>query len=69
MKGRLRTYAIASPNRLHASAISIAYNNDSDALVATVVMNDAQPDVVEPAVIDFLNGKTMLHWVTVTLGL
>src|ERR1700687_600189 len=54
MKGRLRTYAIASPNRPHASAISIAYNNDSDALVATVVMNDAQPDVVEPAIMAFL---------------
>jgi hypothetical protein len=69
MKGRLRTYAIASPNRPHASAISIAYNNDSNALVATVVMNDAQPDAVAPAIIAFLNGKTMLHWVTVTLGL
>src|ERR1700730_8636073 len=35
MKGRLRTYAIASPTRSRTNAISIAYNNDSDALVAT----------------------------------
>jgi len=67
MKGRLPSYAIA--NRPRASAISIAYNNDSDALVATVVINDARPDAVEPAVIEFLNGQTMPHWVTVTLGL
>jgi hypothetical protein len=69
MKGRLRTYAIASPSRPRTTAISIAYNNDSDALVATVILNDAQPNAVEPAVIEFLNGKTMLRWVAITLGL
>jgi hypothetical protein len=69
MKGRLRAYSITGPTRQHASAISIAYNNDSDALVATVILNDAQPSAVEPAVIEFLNGRTMLHWVRVALGL
>ena len=69
MKGRLRAYAIASLSRPRTTAISIAYNNDSDALVATVILNDAQPNAVEPAVIEFLNGKTMLRWVTITLGL
>jgi hypothetical protein len=68
MKGRLRTYAIASPSR-PASAISIAYNNNSDALVATILLNDAQLNAVEPAIIDFLNGKEMLGWVKNTLGL
>jgi hypothetical protein len=69
MKGRLRAYAIANPNRSRASALSIAYNNNSDALVATVILNDAQPNAVEPAVIEFLNEKTMLRWVTMALGL
>lgn len=69
MKGRIRAYAIANPNRSRASAISIAYNNNSDALVATVILNDAPPNAVEPAVIEFLNEKTMLRWVAITLGL
>ena len=69
MKGRIRAYTIAGPNRTRTSAISIAYNNNSDALVATVILNDAQPNVVEPAVIEFLNEKTMLRWVAITLGL
>jgi hypothetical protein len=68
MKGRLRTYAIANPARSRTTAISVAYNNDSDALVATVVANDAQP-AIEPLVIDFLNGELMRRWVTTTLGL
>ena len=57
MKGRLRAYTIASPNRPPASAISIAYNNNSDALVATVLLNDVPLDAVEPAIIAFLSGK------------
>jgi hypothetical protein len=69
MKGRLRAYAIAGPNRPPSTAISIAYNNESDALVATVVVNDAQPAAVEPLVIDFLNGEVVRRWVTTTLGL
>jgi hypothetical protein len=69
MKGRLRTYAIASPNHSRTTAVSIAYNNDSDALVATIVVNDAQPTAVEPVVIEFLNGEVMRRWVTNTLGL
>lgn len=66
MKGRLRSYAVA---RSRTTAMAIAYNNDSDALVATVVVNDAQPAAVEPAVIAFLSGDVMRRWVTKTLGL
>lgn len=68
MTGRLRTYAIAGSDR-SASAISIAYNNNSDALVATVLLDHAQPAAVEPAVMAFLGGQDMLRWVKVTLGL
>jgi hypothetical protein len=69
MKGRIRAYAIASPSRSRATAISIAFNNNSDALVATVVLKDVQPTAVEPAVIEFLNGKVVRRWVTIMLGL
>jgi len=63
MKGRLRTYAAAGKPR----ALSIAYNNDSDAVVATVVAADAA--VAEPAVIAFLGSERMQAWVKQTLGL
>jgi len=69
MKGRLRAYAAAGLNRPPASAISIAYNNNSDALVATVLLNDVQHNAVEPAIVEFLNGQEMLRWVKTTLGL
>jgi hypothetical protein len=69
MKGRIRAYAFSKPNRSRISAIAIAFNNNSDALVATVVVNDAQPTAVEPVVIEFLNGQTIQRWVMLALGL
>lgn len=65
MKGRLRTYAIAGAR---TTATSIAYNNDSDALVATVVADGAEP-ADEPAIIAFLSGEPMQRWVKKTLSL
>lgn len=67
MSGRLRTYA--APRGGRALAISIAYNNDSDAVVATVIAKDAEAARVAPAVIAFLNGASMQTWVRKTLGL
>jgi hypothetical protein len=69
MKGRLRSYAIANSTRSRTTAISIAFNNNSDALVATVILNDAQPTAGEPAVIEFLNGQIIQRWVRLALGL
>jgi hypothetical protein len=69
MKGRIRAYTFAHPNRSRASAITVAFNSNSDALVATVLLKDAQPAAVEPAVIEFLSGKTIQGWVMRTLGL
>ena len=66
-KGRIRAYATASPSR--AYAFSAAFNSGPDALVATVVVSDGRPADVEPAIIQFLNGKTMQRWVKLTLGL
>ena len=69
MKGRIRAYTIADPGHPPASAISIAYNSNSDALVATVLLNGVPPNAVEPAILEFLSGKEMLRWVETTLGL
>ena len=69
MKGRIRAYATASPIRSRTYAFSVAFNNNADALVATVLVNDRQPAGVEPVVIQFLNGETIQRWVTLTLGL
>jgi hypothetical protein len=64
MKGRSRSYAISS-----ASALSVAFNDRCDAIVATVVQGRDRPDAIEPGVLEFLNGKTVLRWAEVTLGL
>jgi hypothetical protein len=68
MKGRIRAYKIARLNRLRRSAITVAFNNDSDALVATVVIYDADPVAAEPVVIEFLNGQAIQRWIMHALG-
>jgi hypothetical protein len=69
MKGRIRPYAIAAPYRARQSALAVAFNDHCDAIVATVVVAHDRPAALEPGVIEFLNGKTILHWAEVTLGL
>jgi hypothetical protein len=69
MKGRSRAYTIANPARSRTTAMSIAYNNESDALVATVVSSAAPVTTIEPVVIAFLNGEVLRRWVKTTLGL
>ena len=69
MKGRIRAYAFSKPYQLRRSAITVAFNNNSDALVATVAVYDARPIAVEPVVIEFLNGQTIQRWVMLALGL
>jgi len=49
--------------------LSIGYNDRCDAIVATAVMPNDRPGDVEPAVIQFLNGPTVMRWAEVTLGL
>ena len=69
MKGRSRSYAIAHPFQSGRSALSVAFNDHCDAVVATVVVTNDQPATIEPGVIEFLNSKTILSWAEVTLGL
>ena len=68
MNGRSRAYALNGRNPLGKTMISVAFNDRCDMVVATAVLND-RPAAIEPGVIEFLNGKTVLHWAEVTLGL
>jgi hypothetical protein len=69
MSGRIRAYETASAIRPQAYAFSVAFNNNDDALVGTVVFKNSQPAAVEPIIIQFLNGQTIQHWVKQTLGM
>ncbi len=69
MKGRLRAYATAGSILSQTYAFSVAFNNNSDALIATVTLKGGPPAAVEPVIIRFLNGETIQRWVTRTLGL
>src|SRR5262245_24506345 len=64
MKGRSRSYTLAG-----ASTLSVAFNDRCDAIVATVLLGPNRPETIEPGVLAFLNGKTVLRWAEVTLGL
>jgi len=69
MKGRSRAYAIADRYRAPNSALSLAFNDRCDAVVATAVVDHDRPGTIEPSVIDFLNSEVIVHWAEVTLGL
>jgi hypothetical protein len=66
MKGRSRSYAISRGGK---SALSLAFNERCDAVVATVAIEGDKPEFIEPHIIEFLNSKNILHWIEVTLGL
>lgn len=69
MKGRSRAYALNAGNPLGKTTISVAFNDRCDMVVATAVLGSTGPMAIEPAVIEFLNTKTVLGWAEVTLGL
>lgn len=69
MKGRSRSYAFSGAARGGKSALSIAFNDRCDAIVATVVVGHDRAELIEPGALEFLNGKTVLRWAEVTLGL
>ena len=69
MKGRSRAFTVGGPQPLGKSALSVGFNDRCDAIVATAVLGHEQPAAIEPAVLEFLNSKTAVHWADVTLGL
>ena len=69
MKGRSRAYTLTARNPPGKTALSVAFNDRCDMVVATVVLPHDRPATIEPRVIDFLNSSTVLRWAEVTLGL
>jgi hypothetical protein len=69
MKGRSRSYAFTGAARSGKTALSIAFNDRCDAIVATVVLGHDRPGALEPGALEFLNSKTVLRWAEVALGL
>jgi hypothetical protein len=69
MKGRSRSYTVTGPFRGGQSALTVAFNDHCDAIVATVVVAHDRPAMIEPSIVEFLNSKTILGWAEVTLGL
>jgi hypothetical protein len=69
MKGRSRSYAVGGRVPSARSALSLAFNDRCDAIVATAVVEGDRPSAVEPAVLEFLNGDLVLRWAESTLGL
>jgi hypothetical protein len=69
MKGRSRAFSVGGAQVAGPSALSVGFNDRCDAIVATAVMGREQTAAIEPAVMEFLNSKTVLRWAEVTLGL
>ncbi|MGE9010583.1 hypothetical protein ACO2JO_18515 [Leptospira interrogans] len=69
MKGRSRAYKLNTPDVAGKTVISVVFNERCDMVAATAVLGHGQPAAIEPSVIEFLNGSTMLRWAEITLGL
>jgi hypothetical protein len=69
MKGRSRAFNSEAGMGARVSALSVGFNDHCDAIVATAVVAPGRAMDIEPAVLDFLNRRTVLHWAEVTLGL
>jgi hypothetical protein len=69
MKGLSRGYAVSGRGAAVKSALSIAFHERCDLVVATAAIGADQPDLQERAVIEFLNSDLVLRWAEETLGL
>ena len=69
MKGRSRAYTLPARSRLGKSAISVAFSDRCDMIVATAVLPHDRPATIEPGVMEFLNSSTVLHWAELALGI
>ena len=69
MKGRSRPYFFVGSFLRQKSALTIAFNDHGDAIVATAVFDHDHDTDVESLVLNFLNDDTVVHWAKKTLGL
>ena len=69
MKGRSRAYKINSRGLSGKTILSVVYNERCDMIAATAVLGQDRPETIEPSVIEFLNGSTVMRWAEIALGL
>jgi hypothetical protein len=69
MDGRSRPYTLNARTPLGKTAISVVFRERCDMIAATAVLGHDRPAAIEPSVIEFLNGSTVMRWAEVTLGL
>jgi hypothetical protein len=69
MKGRSRSYTLAGRNSSGKSAVSIAFNDRCDMVVATALLPYGSPTPIEASVLEFLNSRTVLDWAQLALGI
>jgi hypothetical protein len=60
MKGRSRSYGVTDPAR---RVLSIGFNDRCDVIVALATIGAGEQEVLEPAVLAFLNGERVQRWV------
>lgn len=61
MKGRSRSYRVTDPAQ--GLILSIGFNDQCDVIVALATLGAGDREMLEPAVLDFLNGERVLRWV------
>ncbi|MEH2501771.1 hypothetical protein V1290_000582 [Bradyrhizobium sp. AZCC 1578] len=69
MDGRSRAYTLNARNPLGKTAISVVFRERCDMIAATAVLGHDRPAAIEPSVIEFLNGSTVMRWAEIALGL
>ena len=68
MRGLSRPYLVSDENP-DERLLSVAFNDECDVVVALASLGRADPSVVAPAVISFLNSAPMVLWAKKELGL
>jgi hypothetical protein len=68
MRGLSRVYAV-SDDKPDERLLSVAFNDECDAVVALATLGKGDAAVVAPAVISFLNTRPVLLWAKKELGL
>jgi hypothetical protein len=68
MHGLARPYWV-SDGEASEALLSVAYNDECDVVVAVAALGEADPTVIEPKVIAFLNTNPMVLWAKKELGL
>ena len=69
MQGRSRGYALGGRSAMVKSALTIAFHDRCDIIVATAAIGNSEPAAQEHAVLEFLNGDRVLRWAEATFGL